>query len=296
MQNVAALLVAVLCACAVVACRAQLTRTEVFCVGGVEAPTVAPTDLYDIYFIEAPLSEWQYGDTFKYIKGFHAALGFMGVNNNKSFTVEYDAYTSVGGATIPQLVHNNVTNTTELVWHNVAAICIFPFINISYWDHSFTRIGAINGSALNTFMAWTVADNQTNPIYDLFRASASHDAVPYLDSSNCVDFEWRALTKLYEWGVYLRMDIIAGLRHDNIYLYMENPQPVDLNAEKAEIIQFYSLFGGYTGVWDFVEKMASLLVEKKYLYHRNNYYRVTMRFPYFGYHYETEPVPSPRFK
>jgi len=270
-----------------------MTEHFTFCVGGIEAPTVTPTDEIQVWYYEAPVFEGEYGNLFTTVDAYHTGFGFIDLTTKLNYTFEYDAYSEVLNATIPFVI-NGTNGTKELLWMNKGAVCVIPSVNISYWDHKRTLLTLITGQQFNQFSMWTKAYNESNPVYELWTVwdIYPNNSLEYA-ALDCTSFNWAGFDYLHRIGA--EFNLTDGYpSHTYVALY-SNPPPamVDMSNETIynDVIAFYSEFENFTTISDILTLLAELADRPKYLYYGGAYYKLFLSFPYFYITYFPTPYP-----
>lgn len=313
-MRAALLLLLALCA----ALSAAFTVTP-FCMGGSSKPfSLAAADQVDVWYVEAPVFETQYGtltrqpciflahgsagSLFGYLHAYHCALAFFDRTTGQNWTVEYDAYSGVPNATFPML-RKNESGAPEIVWFNGGSVCVKPFYNESYWKIKQTPVATINGTVFNAFWSFIVKYNATLPVYQLWNVYPSYNASLTTDAlastQDCFEFVWDS----FRWFLYAGVEFYSGLapQRDFINLYSSSLQAVNMSdpGEAADVMEFYTLLHSMnvTTVTDFLALILKMEPYDKFVYVNDTYYRLSFVFPYFAIRYDTwwplQPSPGP---
>jgi len=269
----------------------------IFCEGGLLAanyPVLSSNDLLDVWYLEAPVFEGNYGPLFGYVGGFHVAIGFRDRNSGINYTIDYQAYAEVVNATIPWIVQLP-NGTQELYWNNRGAICVRPFINDTYWSHKMTFMTTISGNMFNQYLQWIQPYNVTNSVYEVWTVYPSWTATtPWFQSTDCDTFAWDTWRFLYNLGATYDPDLVA--RHTRVCLYTQEPQLVNLTDPvwRSKVFDFYAQFHqkNASTITDIIKILLDVVELDKFVYYHGNYYQVTFELPFFAIRYDPDPVLS----
>ena len=145
-------------------------------------------------------NNFEFLKTFKFL---NFSIKFSTQQKNRTtginYTVEYDAMSEVPNATFPFIM--TYPNGSEyLKWYNGGGICVSQGVNDTYYNHKRTFVSVINGTIFNQFINWLPQDNKTYNHYEtwcVFNKWNGADSRAFINSSTCVDFNWRGFYKLY---------------------------------------------------------------------------------------------------
>lgn len=277
------------------------------CHGHPPFPTFKDSDNVDIYYMEAPVFELEFGNELGDLHLYHGAVGFMDTTNNQNYSVEFDAFYEVANATFPWIVEPEDGNgDTDLIWCNKGVICWNNNINFTYYDPilypsaQVTKVGSANGTTMNKFVDWIPHANNTYMDYQTFRLqSAPGNSTPFFDSQTCVDFVWEAFQRLSDLGAEFNRTVQP--KRDNINLYTQNMPLSPVNHSDPvvwnDIVEFYRNFqfnsSGSTLdiVVQLLERLPGLIFDHHYLYINQSYYQVDLSYPYLGIEYDVTELP-----
>lgn len=263
-----------------------------FCKGGSELSHVPQDDTLDVVYLEAPVFKELFGPITGLFKMLHTGIGFYSRKTGQEFTIEYDAKFEVANATFPFVIGKT------LKWCNAGAFCSYPFVNEDYWSFNQTAIGSINGKQFNALLDWVQSVNTTNEYshYELWDVYSSHWKNPpenqdshLINSLTCASGAFRLLGKLKGLGAQL----VSSLHRDYIVLYARNLEEINQEdpSERTALLEYYSDFQVIGKKFrEIVHMLEHFLVHDKFIYANGKYYKMNMRWPFFGFHYAETPI------
>jgi len=251
-------------------------------------------DVIHIKYLVAPL-KCEFGNKFALVDAYHGAIAFTNVNSGKSWTMNYDATPSFGGAMLPTVTTKD--GTTYLSWQNGGAVFIYNDINQTFWSTVDKEVGKMNGLQFNQFMQWISQYNGTYPYYNLWTAYSAYPGEKYIPSNDCFEFVWKSLRKVKELGgtVYP-----THLQQSIITLYVkEKPKKVDVSdsAQYSAVVSFYSELSkeinksGLLGLLDVVKKMV--FDDQFIIRSDKDYYSLDLKEPWASILWDDVPIDLP---
>eukprot|EP01133_Synstelium_polycarpum_P001182 gene1182-1359_t len=219
-------------------------------------------DTIEVFYVEAPLMEAEYGNQLAIFNMFHAALLFKSTTTNETVIAEYDAAPSVASTIIPNI--DNSTGTPQIVWYT-EGITVIKGYNATYWSgRSFMML--ITGDIYQKFICWVPAYNATHHL-----------------------------------GGYLA-DVIARRDFMTLYVtepptLITNPEDPIVNAE---LVAFYSSwhFAKNETFEQILDQIKVISMGNFYFYYEHQYYNLSLAqnaVPMLGplnFTYRYDPVPA----
>jgi len=247
-------------------------------------PPANPGDQINIFYLIAPLMECDYGNDFTYVGAYHGGLGLYNINSGFSITLNYDATPNFIQALIP-----NISNG-ELYWDNQGAVFIYQGINETFWNSNFELLATINGTTYNNLMKWTGSYNTSFPWYNIWSVYKHFPGTPLFPSDDCFTFVWNTINFLKGQGV----SVVPSQAKVSLLAFYSDTAPVKVDYTnitiKKDILAFYSSMVSKLdslGVIGFIEVMIELALWENYYFHDgNDYYQVSLKFPWVGTIYD----------
>jgi len=282
-------------------CQAKFT----FCPNSSAFPDVLPNDSIEVWSMKAPIWEFQYGDAMAKINGFHDAVGFKNVRTGLNYTMEWYELDQLMNCTFPHLVPDG-SGKEEPMWCNQGAACFYNGINDIHWSQngSLINVATMTGDQFARMAKWVQDDNNTGVYYvstavvDQWIDDAAN-RIFHMQSYDCASFVIRVFDFLYSMGVTFDQTV-PHPKYDFMTLFAENVTEVDFQAERDDIVKFYSTFTPPpANKLQLAEAVAKAIIEdmgilhKWYTYYNSKYYRLHLKFPYFSLKYAEVPFPSP---
>eukprot|EP00761_Pharyngomonas_kirbyi_P005272 gb/GECH01005277.1/.p1 GENE.gb/GECH01005277.1/~~gb/GECH01005277.1/.p1 ORF type:complete len:312 (+),score=74.69 gb/GECH01005277.1/:1-936(+) len=265
-----------------------------FCKGGAPIHKVNEDDVLDVTYLEAPVFEELVGPITGLFKMLHTGIGFHDRNTGEEFTLEYDAKFEVANATFPFVIGK------KLKWCNAGAYCSYRYIKKDYWTFNQTLVAHINGQQFNNLVDWVTSINRTSSyahyelwdVYDLphWKNPPDNEKHHLISALHCASGAFKILGKLKAFGAKM---LVNALHRDYIVLYADDLKEVNQNdpSTRSELLNYYKDFNiiGKT-FHEIVHLIEKFLLHEKFIYSNGKYYKMTMRWPFFGFHYAATPI------
>jgi len=264
-----------------------------FCCYGFDDDTV---DLFQVYYLEAPLMYAKYGDLLSHINAFHSGVGFRSVlNSSEQFTVDFTAQPSIISSLFPVSIVNESLRT-EIYWDTYATVQVQTIINDTYWS-SQQHVMNCTREILAQYLCWSPVYNNTN--YNLFDVRDYETNEILLPSRICNDFAWSSFNTLFNLGAQVVSDLKPS--RDFITLYVtEEPQKIEYQDTETwnEIVKFYTDLNNLKemneSMTSLVKTMDHLFNGTFFLYVDGDYYNLTLSVfnQPISFTYTPTPLPS----
>jgi hypothetical protein len=261
-------------------------------------PAAKPNDRVDIYYLTAPLLEDEFGSLGKELNLYHGGLGLSNRDSGLNITLNYDAEDFFRASLFPSIV--TLSNGSKaLNWDNGGATFIYMGINTTYFK-GINLSATTNGSVYNDFIStWNPKVNETQPFYNMFGVTSHYQGIIWLQSWDCFDYSWAAFQAFADRGVVFGSSISASRNFVNFYSWA---QPKKVTEEyynnqtvRADIINFYELTEAAWSKLSWTELFFTIMETLDgnfYLRMSDDYYHLSLRYPYVGFHFDPSPLPT----
>lgn len=258
-------------------------------------PKAQKSDSFDVFYLEAPLWKWKYGDMFEQYNMFHGALGIVNKKTNVSFTLNYDAMTGMEAAILPNVTV--VGNKTEIVWLNFGGLFVYWDIYPTYWTSGKKLMTTINGDIFNEFVwGYLASVNSTHKRYYLWNVWDEPGGNEFIDAYDCVVFVWEAFEALHTLGA--KLDHSQGARRNEPSLYSaKQPIPIHPNDPEMEEVRMFfrrsvEIVTDPTDLDSWLRWFRLVLKGNFYIHVEGLHYRLFLTPPFIGNTYDEIPLPG----
>jgi len=256
-------------------------------------PRAADGDRVELYYLAAPLLKASYGDILGVLGLYHGALGFNNLNNNVSFTFNYDADDFFRSNLFPEII-TYPNGSRELKWDNSGALFLYQGIWSEYFSASHIHVATLTGAQYNDVMVNYIPNvNNTHKYYNMVNVKDKNLGVELINGWDCFDFCWETFGYLKKMNISLSDE---PLPRNSINLYSSTVAKVEEESSVEEdIIAFYeftqaafkkmSLMEILTQVWQLYEGNWYVRVD-------DVYFRLQLQFPPGSVHLDHRAASS----
>ncbi|KAH3760872.1 Ceroid-lipofuscinosis neuronal 5 [Pelomyxa schiedti] len=261
-------------------------------------PLFDSDDSISIYWLEAPLMEYIFGNLLGALGMKHAAIGIHSDKLGRNYTIEYVGEYGFFNTSIPHLM-TEPDGSQDLLWCDSGALCTENDIDQWYFNHTqwpsanIWLIGKIGGAAFNKIN--DLIYSYQAPYYNLWLVMDRKTSEIYLDSYTCQTFALWLLDQLYAEGATFYCG--QELDSTDAVVYSGQPQLADYNdpTTHAEIIDFYTFWqlSWNMTLSELLEDIDGIATDPfKFVYAPQQYYYLAPEVPYIGVHTSYHPQPG----
>ncbi|KAN0032178.1 hypothetical protein ACTFIV_006055 [Dictyostelium citrinum] len=218
--------------------------------------SIRDQDVYELYYVQAPLLYASYGNLFEKINAYHSGIALYNKNGGPNISLDYYAGPSFETTLFPKSIKQDSNGNYNISWDTYGLIEVTNYINETYWNKRQLIMYDLSGFQVKQYLSWAPIYNKTHLFYNLFgiesdlsfnsssssRADSDSQRIIFKKSNTCDDFVWESFQVFYKLG-----GTIGGIQsdppRDDIKLFTDRePMAVDYNnaTKRNEIASFYN--------------------------------------------------------
>ncbi|KAN0022560.1 hypothetical protein ACTFIU_004758 [Dictyostelium citrinum] len=197
--------------------------------------SIRDQDVYELYYVQAPLLYAIYGNLFEKINAYHSGIALYNKNGGPNISLDYYAGPSFETTLFPKSINLDSNGNYNISWDTYGLIEITNYINETYWNKRQLIMYDLSGFQVKQYLNLSLNSSSSADSEDSQR-------IIFKKSSTCDDFVWESFEVFYKLG-----GTIGGIQsdppRDDIKLYTNSePIIVDYNnaTKRNEIASFYN--------------------------------------------------------